>query len=304
MAGGGILLAAVTAGEVAAAAAPAAATPTVARGLGLLSLIATAAAPVAIGLVAWRRWYRLPGAPTVTPVSPPVGLGLFITMFVLGMIGVQVARRMVLGDAAVDSVTDLPPADHARILMGHAVGQTLGVVIYLWLWRPGAGSRRRTIPAAAVTGLVAMVVVWPIVSGTSLVSSSVARAITGGPVDVIAHDTLKQLVESPMGVWLAVMAILVVFVAPLLEEVLYRGILQRTLMSLDLGRWTAIIITSAVFVAMHLGAAQWHALPSLFVLSLGFGWAYERTGRLAAPITMHVLFNALNLALAWLTIEA
>jgi membrane protease YdiL (CAAX protease family) len=149
-----------------------------------------------------------------------------------------------------------------------------------------------------------MAVVWPIVSGTSLVSSSVARAITGGPVDVIAHDTLKQLVESPMGVWLAVMAILVVFVAPLLEEVLYRGILQRTLMSLDLGRWTAIIITSAVFVAMHLGAAQWHALPSLFVLSLGFGWAYERTGRLAAPIVMHVLFNALNLALAWLTIEA
>jgi membrane protease YdiL (CAAX protease family) len=44
--------------------------------------------------------------------------------------------------------------------------------------------------------------------------------------------------------------------------------------------------------------APWHALAALFVLSLGFGWVYEKTGRLEAAVTMHALFNAANVALA------
>lgn len=292
-------------GGVAAAAGPGAGSSAAAQGLGLLSVVTAAAAPLLIGLIAWRRWYRLPGAPAVAPVPPPVGLVLFIAMYMLGLIGALVTRRIFLGDTPVDAVTDMPLADHARILIGHSVGQALGAVVFLRLCRPAGGYRRWSVPAAALMGVATMVVVWPIVSGTSLVSSYVAQLIRGAPVDIIAHDTLKQLTESPeAGGWLAVMAVLVVFVAPLLEEVLYRGILQRTLMSLDMGRWTAILFTSAVFVTMHLGAAAWHALPSLFVLSLGFGWAYERTGRLAAPIAMHILFNGLNLGLALLTVEA
>jgi membrane protease YdiL (CAAX protease family) len=137
-----------------------------------------------------------------------------------------------------------------------------------------------------------------------MVTSYIARMIQSEPVDIIAHNTLAQLADAPVGPWLVVMSIQVVLVAPVLEEVLYRGILQRTLTSLELGRWTGIIITSIIFVAMHVGAAQWHALPALFVLSLGFGWVYERTGRLAAPIAMHVMFNALNLALALLITPA
>ena len=270
----------------------------------LFPLITVAAAILAIGLVVWRRWYRLAGAAWVRPVSPALGLGLFIGMFVLGSLGVTIAQRVVLGDEWAGAVTDLPLADHARILMGHAVGQAVAVVIYLWLCRTGSGRARPTARGAAATGLVAMLIVWPIVAGTSMVTSYLARLIQDGPVDVIAHNTLAQLAESPAGPWLVVMSIQVVLVAPLLEEVLYRGILQRTLKSLDLGGWTGIVITSAVFVAMHAGVVQWHALPPLFLLSLGFGWVYERTGRLAAPIAMHIMFNALNLALALLSVNA
>lgn len=307
MGGGGILLAAILCGAATAAAtaaAPGAATQAAAPRMGLVSLITAVAAIVAIGLVVWRRWYRLSNTAWVRPVSTALGLGLFIGMFVLGSLGVTVARGMVLGDASLDEITNLPLADHARILMGHAIGQSLAAVIYFWLCRTGAGRARPTGRAAVAKGLLAMIVVWPIVAGTSMVTSSIARLIQGGPVDVIAHDTLARLAESPMGPWLVVMSIQVVLVAPLLEEVLYRGILQRTLTSLDLGRWTGIIITSVIFVSMHVGAARWHALPALFVLSLGFGWVYERTGRLAAPIAMHITFNALNLALALLSTPA
>ena len=53
---------------------------------------------------------------------------------------------------------------------------------------------------------------------------------------------------------------------------------------------------------MHAGAARWRALPALFVLSIGFGWIYEKTGRLWASIVMHVLFNAVNVVLAWVSV--
>ena len=46
------------------------------------------------------------------------------------------------------------------------------------------------------------------------------------------------------------------------------------------------------------GAADWQGLPSLFVLSLGLGWIFTKTGRLIAPIIVHMLFNGFNLLMA------
>jgi len=36
--------------------------------------------------------------------------------------------------------------------------------------------------------------------------------------------------------------------------------------------------------------------PSLFILALGLGYAYERSGSLLRSIFMHALFNAINIA--------
>ena len=62
--------------------------------------------------------------------------------------------------------------------------------------------------------------------------------------------------------------------------------------------WGSIIITSFLFTFMHIGAADWQGLPSLFVLSLGLGWIFTKTGRLIAPIIVHMLFNGFNLLMA------
>ena len=62
--------------------------------------------------------------------------------------------------------------------------------------------------------------------------------------------------------------------------------------------WIAVLAASAIFTLMHAGVAETHALVTLFALSLCFGVAYERTGRLFTSILMHALFNAANLALA------
>jgi membrane protease YdiL (CAAX protease family) len=58
--------------------------------------------------------------------------------------------------------------------------------------------------------------------------------------------------------------------------------------------WAAIACTSAAWTLTHAGPVPASALPSLFVLGLGLGLAYERTRRLGVPIAMHMLFNAIN----------
>ena len=70
--------------------------------------------------------------------------------------------------------------------------------------------------------------------------------------------------------------------------------------------WIAIVITAAIFAAMHAlpgekskaGPVPWIAVPGLFVLAVGMGLAYERTKRLAVPIVMHGMFNLANLVMA------
>jgi membrane protease YdiL (CAAX protease family) len=52
-------------------------------------------------------------------------------------------------------------------------------------------------------------------------------------------------------------------------------------------RWLGILITSALFAAVHAG---WMA-PPIFLLSVCVGYAYERTASLWTPIIMHAGFN-------------
>ncbi|HLL89278.1 MAG TPA: CPBP family intramembrane glutamic endopeptidase, partial [Tepidisphaeraceae bacterium] len=52
-------------------------------------------------------------------------------------------------------------------------------------------------------------------------------------------------------------------------------------------RWAAIVVASVVFAFVH---PLW-TVPLIFLLSLGLGYAYERTGNLWVPIVMHAVFN-------------
>ncbi len=51
----------------------------------------------------------------------------------------------------------------------------------------------------------------------------------------------------------------------------------------------AIVLSSMIFAGLH--ADQWPAPIALFLLALGLGYVYERTGSLLAPICMHAVFN-------------
>jgi glutamate-5-semialdehyde dehydrogenase len=82
--------------------------------------------------------------------------------------------------------------------------------------------------------------------------------------------------------------LLAVVVAPMIEEVLFRGIILRGL----LGRWNtwaAIFMSAALFTLMHFNPAQ---APIAFALGSVLGWLYVRTRSLGVCVLGHALNNA------------
>ena len=79
--------------------------------------------------------------------------------------------------------------------------------------------------------------------------------------------------------------LMLVCVAPIQEEIIYRGFLFRGFQNSKLGDWGAVIGTAIIFTVIH----DTYFLP--FVLGLMFGLARLRTKSLYAPLTMHILAN-------------
>lgn len=102
---------------------------------------------------------------------------------------------------------------------------------------------------------------------------------------------IQFLLGSPSAGDLALIAVLVVVVAPFTEELVFRGFLYGVLRR-PFGPMAAMATTALLFAAIHQNLP---ALPALFLLAVGLTLAYERTGSLWTPILMHALFNAISL---------
>lgn len=86
----------------------------------------------------------------------------------------------------------------------------------------------------------------------------------------------------------ATMLFVVAFGPAVLEEVVFRGLLQGRLMAL-LGARVGLVVTAATFAICH---AQPAVLPIHFGLGLALGWLRERSGSLLPGMLMHFGYNA------------
>ena len=87
--------------------------------------------------------------------------------------------------------------------------------------------------------------------------------------------------------------ITVVIMAPITEELAFRGILQNGLKNW-MPIWLAIPLSAMAFAAAH---SDYYAFPVLTFMGMMFGILYHMTGSLRANIALHALNNAAALAL-------
>lgn len=136
----------------------------------------------------------------------------------------------------------------------------------------------------AVVGIAA---IFPIVIIATYVSQLLLGEEGGGDA------TIAFLRSGPGPTALILAGVLVVLVAPFVEEFLFRGLLYGVAKRFG-GRVPAIIATSILFAAVHITPGS---LLPLFMLSVGLTVAYERTGSLWTPVLMHMAFNGTQFAI-------
>lgn len=90
---------------------------------------------------------------------------------------------------------------------------------------------------------------------------------------------------------IAAMFFMAVVVAPIFEEIVFRGYLYAVFKKWA-GPAASLIFTAALFAALHVSVT---VLPSLLVLAIALTIAYEWSGSLLVPIAMHASFNAIQL---------
>lgn len=107
------------------------------------------------------------------------------------------------------------------------------------------------------------------------------------PLPDLMENTFLEMSNEPLGV------LSMALVAPLVEEMIFRGTIQGYLMRRCRNPWTAIIASALIFGAIHMNPQQ---VVYAFLLGTIFGWIYYRTRSLMPVILGHVLNNSVAVA--------
>lgn len=269
-----------------------------------VAIAAAAAVALAAAYARGRRPLALGSQRVSWPLAPGPSLFLMLVLMAAGAAAASAAAQA-LGTGSADDL-------RARAIASLAnYGAQLLLVAGIWWALRGMITHGAAAPAgappsigawrAAAVGALAMAIGWPVVQATGVVASTVQQSLSGVAAPDTAHRTLEAMGQSADAAWVAATALVAVVLAPLVEEILYRGALQQALHGLGMPRIASIACASALFAVAHwgslVGGSEAGALAMLLVLGLIFGWAYERTGSMWAPFTAHALFNAANLAI-------
>ena len=90
--------------------------------------------------------------------------------------------------------------------------------------------------------------------------------------------------------------VMLVVVAPITEEIFYRGLIQRSLM--PFGKGFAIVISSLIFAVIHGNFMQ---TPNAFFMGLLLGYAAMKTNSIVLPIILHFANNSIALLSTYAT---
>jgi membrane protease YdiL (CAAX protease family) len=226
--------------------------------------------------------------------STDPGLAPLVSAAALVVLGMVAGAMLTLAAVVVLIRENVPffvnPGLTATIIVtAQAGGFALTAVGYLLYHRRGFRYVRLLLPSAraAAVGLLGLV---GLLVGVVAVN---AMLRTFGLVRGPGHAIVGYSRNQPW-VLLRFAALSVFLVAPA-EELLFRGVLQTRLAD-AYGPTFGIVFTSLLFALAHVPAYGTAALlgvvVALFLLGVLFGFLYEVTDNLLAPILVHGVYNA------------
>ncbi len=119
---------------------------------------------------------------------------------------------------------------------------------------------------------------------------------TGSAVFVAEYGEAKLAGVLPVE-WFGV-----VIVAPITEELTFRGFLHRGWAASRLGVTGTVLLTSALWAAMHQQYTA-YGMFDVFMSGLVFGWIRQRSASTTPAIILHVLLNLVAMAAVTILVE-
>jgi membrane protease YdiL (CAAX protease family) len=217
-----------------------------------------------------------------------------ILLFIIWLIGgglLQVTAYQVAGRQEPWRATFLSQLAYSAASLGIVVIVLIVAKLYFARGLKGLGLRLKTVPRDLGYAFLTLLAVWPLVLAALTLTMHITRVIWGPDYRIPPHEALKLMTESPTIGLRILLALVAIVVAPVVEELLFRGLFQTTIRSYLPRPWHAIVLTSVLFTSIHLDLSHW---PALFMLALGLGYAYEKSGSLWRPIFMHAMFNGIT----------
>jgi membrane protease YdiL (CAAX protease family) len=202
-------------------------------------------------------------------------------------------------------------AGPAQMTTWHAVASALSlqgcalVLVGLLLLEHGltwveAFGLRRSVPKVVVAGLAATLAYIPVGWSLQLLSAEAMTRIPGLGLEPEVQQSVQVLRDASSWGDQAAMGFVTVLLAPVAEEVVFRGILYTWVRQLGFPR-LAFGGTAVLFAMVHFNLMSF--LPVLG-LALLLTFLYARTQNLLAPIVAHSLFNALNFVALFFQLHA
>ena len=234
-----------------------------------------------------------PGFAGSEPATPPRwGLKEAFVGLIVAELAAVVGGALILmaaGRTGTDAVEDLPLSLIALLQVPLWLG-LLGAPLYA-AYRKGDGLRAefgfrmvpRDIPVGLLWGALAQLVMVPLIYLPLF--WLIGREDLSAPA--------RELTDKAQGIGIALLLLVVVVGAPIVEELFFRGLFLRALDRRIAAGW-ALVVSSAVFGVVHLMPLQF---PALMAFGLVAGWLAQRYGRLGPAIWAHVAFNGVAVGL-------
>ena len=188
-----------------------------------------------------------------------------------------------------------PLRESLRVLIGYCF-MTIGPLIILRYQLKGIASKRidggwlqwrvKPIGESVFKSINGWLMIMPLVLLVGWIMTQVAGDQGG------SNPLLDLVLSSKELIPLVLLLITTVILAPIFEELIFRGILLPVLAE-KMGKIGGIFISALIFALAHLSVGE---LPPLFVLGVGLGVMRLSSGRLFPCALMHSLWNGVTFA--------
>ena len=165
----------------------------------------------------------------------------------------------------------------AKLMVMSVTASVVSLVVFLCTrWTEVSPSWLRTRPWA--------VLVWSVVAAMGAVVPSLWLQELLPELPNWVESEFDQLLTDRWGY------VLIVLLAPLVEEVVFRGAILRSLLATRLSTVAAVVLSALLFALFHMNPAQ---MPHAFLVGLLLGWMYSRTGSILPGVAYHWANNSI-----------